>query len=345
MNHTINLDKFQLRTDLITEIIEQHNIEDAILSNTKKIEDVHITEVEVKENGEKIIGKKKGFYTTIEFEDITDHNNKEKVKTIFSEELKNILSKTNIKEENTCLIIGLGNEKSTPDALGPLTIERILVTNHLFEYAIPEEGFRPVAAFKPNVTGVTGIETNKLIHGIVKEIKPDFLIVVDALASQSLDRLNKTIQISNTGIHPGSGVGNHRKEISIETIGIPVIAIGIPTVVDALTIVSDTIKYIHKHYAFHKEYDKKPISKLTMSSQINYLDKKVDIKEEDKRNLLGMIGALNDEEIKQLLFEVLTPIGYNLIVSPKEVDFEIEHLSDILGNGINLSLHKKVDNI
>lgn len=339
MSHMINLNKFELRTDLISEIISSNKIENNIISYVSKIDDITITEVEVKKQGEKLIGKKAGHYTTIEFKDITDYHNKEKVKKVFSDFLKNMLEKTLITEDKTCLVIGLGNEKSTPDALGPLTIDQILVTNHLFKYANPEEGYRPVAAFKPNVTGVTGIETNTFIQGIVKEVKPDFLIVIDALASQSLERLNKTIQISNTGIHPGSGVGNKRKEISLDTLGIPVIAIGIPTVVDAITIVADTIQYMEKHYAFHKEFSKKPMSKLMTSSQINYLDKEVEITKEDKHNLLGLIGNLKEEEIKQLLFEILTPIGYNLIVTPKEFDFELEHLTDILGNGINLALH------
>ncbi len=343
MEHTIDLKNFSLRTDLITELTTEKQV--GISSQCQEEEGIKITEVEVLKEGEEQIGKKQGFYTTIEFSDVTDYHLKEKVKEVFSKYLKKLLEKTGILQDASCLVIGLGNEKSSPDALGPATIENILVTNHLFQYGTPEEGFRPVAAIKSNVTGVTGIETNQFILGIVKEIKPDFLIVIDALASQSLDRLNKTIQLSNTGIHPGSGVGNKRKEISFQTIGIPVIAIGVPTVVDALTIVSDTIKYLYRHYAFHKQYDKKPSSKLTMSSQINYLKENVEILQEDKKNLLGIIGTLSEEERKQLLFEVLTPIGYNLIVTPKEFDFELEHLADILGNGINRALHKKVNHL
>ena len=209
-------------------------------------------------------------------------------------------------------------------------------------YGQVEEGFRSVSAIIPGVTGTTGIETSDLIKSIVDGIKPDFLIMIDALASQALDRVNKTIQISNTGIHPGSGVGNSRKEISKDTTGIPVIAIGIPTVVDAVTVVSDTINYMQKHYAFHKKFIKNPLSKLVSSTQINYLKKEVDIDKEDKINLLGIVGSLNEMEIKQLILEVLTPIGYNLMVTPKEVDFIVEKLATVLGEGINISLHEKI---
>ena len=288
------------------------------------------------------INKKVGDYVTIEFDDVTDSHNQEIVKKIFSEQLLEIIKKTKIKDSDKCLIIGLGNDKSTPDSLGPLTIDKVLVTNHLFMYGQVEEGFRSVSAIIPGVTGTTGIETSDLIKSVVDGIKPDFLIMIDALASQALDRVNKTIQISNTGIHPGSGVGNSRKEISKDTTGIPVIAIGIPTVVDAVTVVSDTINYMQKHYAFHKKFIKNPLSKLVSSTQINYLKKEVDFEKEDKINLLGIVGSLNEMEIKQLILEVLTPIGYNLMVTPKEVDFIVEKLATILGEGINISLHEKI---
>ena len=208
-----------------------------------------------------------------------------------------------------------------------------------------EDGFIPTSAFIPNVTGVTGIETSNLIKSVVKTVKPSVLIVIDSLASSSIDRVNKTIQITDTGIHPGSGVGNSRKEISFETIGIPVIAIGVPTVVDATVIVSDTINYMQKHYAFNKKFQNNPMSKLTISSNVNYLKSDINISLEDKKELLGLLGNFNDEEIRELIFEVLNPIGYNLMVTPKEIDFIIEKLSDIIGNGINRALHKKINNI
>lgn len=339
MKHDIDLKNYQIRTDLIVEqVTDENNVSTKVYDENG----IKITTVEVDKNMSEQINKKVGDYVTIEFDDVTDSHNQEIVKKIFSEQLSEIIKKTKIKDSDKCLIIGLGNDKSTPDSLGPLTIDKVLVTNHLFMYGQVEEGFRSVSAIIPGVTGTTGIETSDLIKSIVDGIKPDFLIMIDALASQALDRVNKTIQISNTGIHPGSGVGNSRKEISKDTTGIPVIAIGIPTVVDAVTVVSDTINYMQKHYAFHKKFIKNPLSKLVSSTQINYLKKEVDIEKEDKINLLGIVGSLNEMEIKQLILEVLTPIGYNLMVTPKEVDFIVEKLATILGEGINISLHEKI---
>lgn len=339
MKHEIDLKNYQIRTDLIVEqVTDENNVSTKVYDENG----IKITTVEVDKNMSEQINKKVGDYVTIEFDDVTDSHNQEIVKKIFSEQLSEIIKKTKIKDSDKCLIIGLGNDKSTPDSLGPLTIDKVIVTNHLFMYGQVEDGFRSVSAIIPGVTGTTGIETSDLIKSIVDGIKPDFLIMIDALASQALDRVNKTIQISNTGIHPGSGVGNSRKEISKDTTGIPVIAIGIPTVVDAVTVVSDTINYMQKHYAFHKKFIKNPLSKLVSSTQINYLKKEVDIEKEDKINLLGIVGSLNEMEIKQLILEVLTPIGYNLMVTPKEVDFIVEKLATVLGEGINISLHEKI---
>ena len=340
MNNEIDLSKYNLRTDLLVETIKD---DENIKSDVQTIDEVKITRVFINEENEKKIGKKSGNYITIEFNDVTDHTNKEKVKKIFSEELKKLIKKLKIKEDAYCLIVGLGNDKSTPDSLGPLSINNIIVTSHLFELE-NIKGFMKVSAINPGVMGQTGIETSDIILSIVEKIKPDFLIVIDSLASGSIERVNKTIQMTDTGIHPGSGIGNSRKEISKEKINIPVIAIGIPTVVDANVIVSDTINYMYKHYAYNKEFMKNPISKLT-TSNVNYLKKDVTIDESDKKNLFGIIGTLSNNEFKELIYEVLTPIGYNMMVTPKEIDFVIEKLGDIIGNGINKALHKNVDNI
>lgn len=337
MGHNIDLSKYQVRTDLTIETIENKNIE-GINTNITIEDDIKITNVSVLEKGSKIINKKVGNYITIEFDDITDYENQKKIENIFSRELNKIISKFN---SYSCLIIGLGNSKSTPDALGPLTINNILVTSHLFLLGEVEKGFRKVAAISPGVLGQTGLETSDVIKGIVNTYKPDLVIVIDALASQSVERLNKTIQITDTGIHPGSGVGNSRKEISKDTLGVPCVAIGVPTVVDAITIVSDTINYMYKHYTYSKLNKDNPINKL-MTFSPNYLKKQFELKKEDKEELLGIVGTLSDNEIKQLLFEVLTPIGYNMMVTPKEVDFLIEKLSLIISNGINKCLHNKV---
>lgn len=342
MSNQIDLSKYTLRTDLAIDVISDDL--EGIESSVENFNDIKVTNVLVKEAGSKKINKKIGNYITIEFSDITDYNHSEALKEVFSKKLKCLLEKMKINSSASCLIIGLGNDKSTPDALGPLVINNILVTNHLFLYGDVEKGFRKVSAISPGVMGQTGIETSDLIKGIISSIDTDFVIVVDALASQSIERVNKTIQMTDTGIHPGSGIGNKRKEISSDTLKKPVIAIGVPTVVDAVTIVSDTINYMYKHYSYTKDNINKPSNRL-ITGGVNYLKKDVSVDNNLKQELFGVIGNLNDDEVKQLIFEVLSPIGYNLMVTPKEIDFEIEKLSDIIGNGINRALHNKVDNL
>lgn len=341
MNHEIDLSKYQIRTDLAIELIDENSSLEGIVFKKSSFENITITDVTVEESGSLTIGKKKGIYTTIEFTDVTDKKNQDNVLKVFTVKLKEMLNKLGLDISDSCLVIGLGNDRSTPDSLGPLSINNILVTNHLFELGELSSNFRRVSAINPGVMGTTGIETSDIIASIVDKIKPDFVIVIDALASQSVERVNKTIQMTDTGIHPGSGVGNSRKEISKEILGIPVIAIGVPTTVDAVTIVSDTINYMYKHFSYTKENISNPSNKLMIGTP-NYLKKKIKINKKDKSKLLGLIGNLDDGEIRQLIFEVLTPVGYNLMVTPKEVDFIVDKLSYIIGEGINKSLHKNV---
>lgn len=325
--HNIDLSKYSIRTDLALDLID--NIP------SKTIDNIIITDIDVDEKISKKINKKVGKYITIEFNDITDFNNSKKVKQIFSKYLKKLLVGDNF------LIVGLGNSLVTPDSLGPNVIDNIIVTNHIYEVDSLEKGFKRVSAIKPSVMGQTGIETINIIKGVIDYLKPSQIIVIDSLASSSLERLNKTIQITNTGINPGSGVYNNRKELSFETLGVPVLAIGVPTVVEAATIVNDTINYMCKKYTYDKNNINNPIERLVINK--NYLNSKSNI--EDRKQLLGLIGNLSEEEVRKLIYEVLNPIGYNLIVTPKEIDFLIKKLSEIIGNGINRSIHKNVKEI
>ena len=336
MKHEINLSEFDIHTDLAIDIIENNTNLDGVKQVIKNIEGITVTDVELdKENS---LAKKAGNYVTIEFDDITDTDNYKKVKAVFILELRRMFDKMNIKKKDTCLFIGLGNAKSTPDSLGPKVSKDIIVTKHIYDLGDLDDKYRVVSLITPGVTGTTGIETSDIIESIVKKTNPDFIVAVDALASGSIDRVNKTIQMTDTGIHPGSGIGNSRKEISKDTISIPVLAIGVPTVVDASVIVSDTINYMYKHYAFNKEYSKNPKSKLTVNN-VNYLNKNIVINTKDKEDLFGLIGKLNSDEVKILINEVLNPIGYNLIVTPKEIDFVIDKLSTLISNVVNETLH------
>ena len=333
MNHEVDLKNSILRTDLAVELVQS--------KPTKQIDDIKITNITLNEEEAKQINKKPGNYTTIEFQDVTDSNNQKKVSKIFAEELKNLLKIQNIKNDDMCLVLGLGNEKSTPDALGPLVVSDTLVTNYIYLYGTLDEGFRRVCAISPGVMGETGIETSDLLKSIVKEIKPGFVITIDALAASSVERVNKTIQMTDSGINPGSGVGNKRKEISKDILGIPTIAIGVPTVVDAASIVSDTISYLYDHFAYQTANINNPASKLTANVNYLKLSQKFTINKEEKEKILGMVGTLSESETKELIYEILNPIGYNLMVTPKEEDFVIEKLAKVISNGLNNALHQK----
>ena len=188
------------------------------------------------------------------------------------EELTKIINESGIKEKDSCMIIGLGNEKSTADELGVTTAKKVTVTKHIYDLTgTLEEGYRISTCLIPGVMGTTGIETSDIISSVVKEVSPDFLIIIDALASDSIDRLLKTIQITNTGINPGSGIGNNRKEISSDIFNIPVIAIGVPTVVDATTIVNDTLNFMKKHFSYNIKNKDNLVNKLVPQNKINYL--------------------------------------------------------------------------
>ena len=323
MSH-IDLSKFHLRTDLIIE-------NEKITHQKKEIDGIEITS-----------SYQDGNYITISFDDITNYESREKVGKVLENILKDILIKNNITKNDECLIIGLGNIKSTPDSLGVKVTNDILITKHLFKYGNIKEGIRKVSSFTPGVMANTGLESSNIIKAIIKEEKPNFVIVIDALASLSIDRINKTIQITDTGIHPGSGIGNNRKEISQKEVGIPVIAIGVPTVVSSTTIVYDTLEYLFKHISYIKENEN--INKLTFIKSKKYKDKIKDKKltEEEQNTLLGLFGSLNKAEKRSLINEVLTDIDLDLIVTPSEIDFLIDKLSNLIASAINNSLHEEI---
>ena len=199
----------------------------------------------VDERGEKIIGKPIGTYITIESPELIhfDEDTEEKTSRLFSEELSYLI---NPDSNKTILVVGLGNWNVTPDALGPKVVSKLMITRHLKEL-MPEqveEGVSTVCALSPGVLGITGIETGEIILGVASQIKPDVIIAIDALASRKMERVSTTIQLSNTGISPGSGVGNKRMGLNEKLLGVPVIAVGVPTVVDAATMANDTIDLV-----------------------------------------------------------------------------------------------------
>lgn len=334
MDKEIDLQNYSLRTDLLIDAVE--NLENATIRvNERKEDDIVINETEVLEDNDI---KKKGKYITISFTDVTDHHNFLKVQNVFSREIKKIITSLNLKQDYKTLVVGLGNRNSTPDSLGVKVCDNVIVTRHLFALEEASSNYGNVAVFTPNVMGNTGIEAEEIIKGIIKMIDVDLLVVVDALASSNIERVNKTIQITDTGISPGSGVGNYRKEVSKDALGIPVIAIGVPTVVDATTIVTDTINLLIQKIAYLKNDD--PKEKLKPRDKVDFLkEKRISLNDEEKSNLLGLVGNLSMEDLKSLINEVLTPIGYNMMVTPKEIDFVIEKIALLISKGINNVMH------
>ena len=227
---------YNFRTDLALErreIFKKNNnleeIDGVEIENKEIDENLKVTKVNItNQNGEQSIGKPIGTYITIDIQKLrlAEEAEIQKSAETLSDELKEIINK-HIESKDDILVVGLGNMYVTPDSLGPKVINDIDVTRHIIKY-LPQyidENSRPVSAISPGVLGTTGIETLEILEGVVKEIRPKLLIVIDALASRSIERISSTIQLSDTGIVPGAGVGNTRKEISKNTLGIPVVAI------------------------------------------------------------------------------------------------------------------------
>ena len=299
------------RRDIYQKVNKLQQIEGVESTEENINENIKVSRVKItNQNGEQALGKPIGNYITIDVKKlkIAGEGEIQKASETLSNELRKIID-MHTDKQGEILIVGLGNIYVTPDALGPKVTNEIDVTRHIIKY-LPqyvEEGTRPVSAIAPGVLGTTGIETVEILKGIVDNTKPKLLIVIDALASRSIDRISSTIQISDTGIVPGAGVGNTRQEISQNSLGIPVVAIGIPTVVELATLVSDGIDIF--------------IDRLQEKAESNeYLNK---LQQNDKY-----------EEVK----EALNVWEYNMIVTPKEIDDLIENMKDVVARGINFAV-------
>ncbi len=249
------MSNFQIRTDLVLEAREsiteaKQDLHGVYVEEYGPDENnIHVTKVMIEtKNAAKAMGKPIGTYITIEAPQLleADEDYHREISLCLSKELIDMLPR---KEEGmSILVVGLGNREVTADALGPRVLDNLMITRHIVrtygKAAYENECVNEVSSFEPGVMAKTGMETAEIVKGVVSESKPDALIVVDALAARSTRRLNRTIQITNTGIHPGSGVGNHRNALTMESLGLPVIAIGVPTVVDAATIVNDALEKI-----------------------------------------------------------------------------------------------------
>ncbi|HGM3506928.1 TPA: GPR endopeptidase [Clostridioides difficile] len=281
---------------------------------TKELENCIVTKVEViDEQGAEIMNKDIGKYITLESNlmKFDDDESREEMISYLKDELVDIFGQD---ENKKTLVIGLGNRNITSDALGPKSVSKTLVTRHLFKNYNKDydDDFTEVSALSPGVMGVTGIETSEIVKSLVEKVKPDRVVAIDALASRKMERVNSTIQISTAGISPGGGVGNTRKSLTKETLGVDVIAIGVPTVVDAATLTIDVLDMA--------------IDNLIAQS-------------EETESFYEMLKKLKEEEKYHLIKDSLDPYDKNLIVTPKDIDDTIENLSIIISEGLNRSLH------
>lgn len=314
----IMMGKFQVRTDLALEARESYGEEDIRIRGVRVEEDtdaereIHTTRVVIEtENGAKAMGKPVGTYITIEAPNMSvpDEGYHREISGEIAKHLNELLT----EKGGSVLVVGLGNREVTPDALGPDVVGNLHITRHMIrEYGRSTadlEHASEISAIAPGVMAQTGMETLEIIKGVVEETKPRTVIAIDALAARSTKRLNRTIQITDTGINPGSGVGNHRNAINRETLGVPVIAVGVPTVVDAATIVNDT-----------------------MEDLIEEMDRCASM-----QKLGGTLGTLNQAEKHQMIRELISPHLNTMFVTPKDIDETVKYLSYTISEGLNMA--------
>ena len=330
------------RTDLAKDDYESNNLNDFVdFENVEtNYENIPITKNIIGEKSSEILNKPRGLYYTIDLTNLNIHdtNTLERIEKAVASVIREIIDNLSLNNKKA-FVVGLGNSNVTPDAIGPYVIDNTVVTRHLDLMNALSDGFSSVSAMSPGVMGTTGIETYDIIESVISKIDVDYIIVIDALATTSIKRINKTIQITDTGIKPGSGVGNKRKELSKKTLGIPVIAIGVPTVVDATTITVDAIQMVLKYLHLEKNNKTSKANKLSPTLLKEDLEQVKDIDNEHLNAYMGAFGMLDEESMRVLVEEVLTPQGYNLMVTPKEIDVEVEDLSKIIANGINMAVH------
>ncbi len=314
----MNLDFFQsfnINVDLALEareIIQGKSGQEipGVRVDREKYDFATVTIVNVEEkSAESVMGKPIGTYITIESPVIKDNDPEahHQIGEILAAQLMKLF---NLPEGASILVVGLGNWNATPDALGPKVVSMTMVTRHIFNYA-PEElrpGMRKVSALAPGVLGLTGIETAEVIRGVVEKTGPNMVIAIDSLGARNVSRIGTTIQIANTGVNPGSGVGNQRKALNMETLGVPVVAIGVPTVVNAAVIAKDTVD-------------------LFMEQLRN------------NQTVYNVVSTLNPNVSSQVIEKILEPFGGQLMVTPKEIDDLIQRASKIIAGGITKALH------
>lgn len=320
-------ESYPIRTDLALESQERLKNDRGTVRGVRFFEEpgedgvVVSTVVIETENAAKAMGRPRGTYVTIEAPEMIeeDEGYHRNISVRLAEILRKMLPGRTEQDLNkglevSALVVGLGNREVTPDALGPRVVDNLFITRHIMnefgKYAFVDEDVSRVSGIVPGVMAQTGMECVEILRGVVKETKPDFVITVDALAARNVRRLGRTIQLTDTGITPGSGIGNHRNALNTESVGVPVISLGVPTVVDAATIVADAMSAL--------------ITELSLSD----------------------LRQLDERERQELARELLSPQLNGLFVTPKNIDDSIKQLSFLISEGLNIALlgNKERDN-
>ncbi len=310
-----------VRTDLALEAVEELKTRTdqvpsgVLMDQYQAAPGVHVTQVDVlDESAAQDMGKPIGTYITIESQALKSRNRtvQDRMSETLSDSIQKMLKE--VPDDAPILVVGLGNQNATPDALGPRVVNLLLVTRHL-KSLVPEDlsgKLRSTAAISPGVLGTTGIESEEIIEGILSQIDAGAVLAIDALAAREVNRLFTTVQLTDTGIHPGAGVGNDRPPIDQNTLGVPVIALGIPTVVHALTIATQTVGML--------------VEKLQDNDQFS-----------------SMIGDMSAAGRANLIGEVLSPVVGDMIVTPKEIDVIMREAAQVVAKGINAAIHTEWD--
>lgn len=310
---------YQVRTDLALEAREKFEDDNVEVKGVRVAKErpgrnMTVTKVVIEtENGAKIMGKPKGSYITLEAPDMADSDEDyhRAVSRVLADILRELMPIE--KQELSVLVAGLGNREVTPDALGPYVVDHMMITRHIIrkfgKYAFGLKRNHQISGIVPGVMAQTGMETLEIIKGVLKETKPDYIVAIDALAARSTKRLGRTIQITDTGISPGSGVANHRHALNQENMGVPVIAIGIPTVVDAVTIVSDTMNNL--------------VLAMETTGRLEEIGR--------------ALSRLEEAQKHELIRELLAPNLNAMFVTPKDIDESIRRLSSTVSEGINMA--------
>lgn len=367
-------DKYNVRTDLAleaTEVVRKHTGQEIPGAQIEEEETqfARVTRMSIySAQAARTIGKMPGHYCTIESPGLRDRDRvlQEEVSQIFAREVQRFLAR--IPVDALVLVVGLGNWNATPDALGPKVVDQLLVTRHLFAMSPPElrQGLRPVSAIAPGVLGITGVETAEIVFSLVKHIRPAMVIAIDALASRTTDRLCATIQISDSGVHPGSGIGNRRLGITPDSLGIPVLAVGVPTVVHAMTLVSEAIEYLQEQQqgaggaevpgeaqpqqaqeeAAEPGQTEGPftgIGQFLTGSPPAGQEPSLQQPQTAQAHAMSSPGLSRPPQGRQEIAKLLDTELSNLIITPRQIDLFIDDVAKVIAGGLNAALHPDIE--